>query len=41
MFVGGKKAFLQQRATIDKILEYINAAIMIEPRGIFITLWPI
>ena len=31
----GKKAFLQQRPTIDKILEYINAAIMIEPRGIF------
>lgn len=31
----GKKAFVQQRSTIDKILEYINAAIMIEPRGIF------
>lgn len=31
----GKKAFLQQRATIDKILEYINAAIMIEPKGIY------
>lgn len=31
----GKKAFLHQRPTIDKILEYINAAIMIEPRGIF------
>lgn len=31
----GKKAFLQQRSTIDKILEYINAAITIEPRGIF------
>ncbi len=31
----GKKAFLQQRPTIDKIMEYINAAIMIEPRGIY------
>lgn len=32
----GKKAFLQQRTTIDKILEYINAAIMIEPtKGIY------
>lgn len=33
--LGGKKAFLSQRPTIDKILEYINAAIMIEPRGIY------
>lgn len=31
----GKKAFLHQRPTIDKILEYTNAAIMIEPRGIY------
>ena len=31
----GKKAFLHQRATIDKILEYINAALMIEPKGIY------
>ena len=31
----GKKAFLHQRPTIDKILEYINAALMIEPRGIY------
>ncbi len=31
----GKKAFLQNRPTIDKIEEYINAAIMIEPRGIY------
>lgn len=31
----GKKAFLQQRPTIDKIIEYINAALMIEPRGIY------
>ena len=33
--LGGKKAFVQQRSTIDKIIEYINAAIMIEPRGIY------
>lgn len=31
----GKKAYLHQRPTIDKILEYIDAAIMIEPRGIY------
>ncbi|MDL2232372.1 tetratricopeptide repeat protein [Ruminococcaceae bacterium OttesenSCG-928-L11] len=31
----GKKAFLHQRTTIDKILEYINAALMIEPKGIY------
>jgi tetratricopeptide (TPR) repeat protein len=31
----GKKAFVQQRPTIDKIIEYINAATMIEPRGIY------
>ena len=31
----GKKAFLQQRPTIDKISEYINAAITIEPKGIY------
>lgn len=31
----GKKAFVQQRPIIDKILEYINAAIMIESRGIY------
>lgn len=31
----GKKAFLQLRPTIDKILEYVNAAIMIEPKGIY------
>ena len=31
----GKKAFLQQRPTIDRILEYINAALMIEPKGIY------
>ena len=31
----GKKAFLAQRADINKIEEYINAANMIEPRGIY------
>jgi len=33
--LGGKKAFLVQRQEIDKIEEYINAAMMIEPKGIF------
>lgn len=31
----GKKAFLHQRPVIDKIIEYLNAAVMIEPRGIY------
>ncbi len=31
----GKKAFLHQRPTINKILEYLDAAIMIEPKGIY------
>ncbi|MDR1681815.1 MAG: hypothetical protein LBS25_00280, partial [Candidatus Symbiothrix sp.] len=31
----GQKAFVAQRADIDKILEYLNAAIMIEPKGIY------
>ena len=31
----GKKAFLHARPEIDKILELINAALMIEPRGIY------
>ena len=31
----GKKPFLQQRSTINKIIEYINAALMIEPKGIY------
>lgn len=31
----GRKAFLCQRAEIDKAEEYLNAAIMIEPRGIY------
>jgi len=34
--LGGKKAFLAQRPTIDKIEEDINSALMLEPsRGIF------
>ena len=31
----GKKAFLQSRPVVDKIIEYIDAAIMIEPKGIY------
>lgn len=31
----GQKAFLAQRQTIDRIEEYINAATMIEPRGVY------
>jgi tetratricopeptide (TPR) repeat protein len=31
----GQKAFMAQRADIDKIVEYVNAALMIEPRGIY------
>lgn len=31
----GKKAFLASRETIDKVLKYLNAAIMLEPRGIY------
>ena len=37
--LGGKKAFLAQRPAIDKIEEYINAALAIEPRGIFYYFW--
>jgi len=33
--LSGKKAFLVQRQIIDKIEEYINAALAIEPRGIY------
>jgi len=33
--LGGKKAFLMQRPEIDKIEKYINAALAIEPRGIY------
>ena len=35
----GKKAFLAPRTVIDKIEEYIQAAIMIEPRGIYYYFW--
>lgn len=35
----GKKAFLTKRETIDHIEEYINAAIMIEPKGIYHYFW--
>jgi hypothetical protein len=31
----GKKAFVTQRADIDKAIEYLNAALMVEPRGIY------
>ena len=33
--LNGKKAFLNPRSNIDKALEYINAALMIEPKGIY------
>ena len=33
--LGGKKAFLAQRPEIDKIEEYLSAALAIEPRGIY------
>lgn len=35
----GKKAFLTPRGDIDKIEEYINAANMIEPKGIYYYFW--
>jgi len=35
----GQKAFLQQRPTIDRIEEHINAALMIEPRGVYYYFW--
>lgn len=35
----GNKAFLSKRPTIDKIEEYINAALMIEPKGIYYFFW--
>lgn len=31
----GQKAFYQQKATIDKAIEFLNAATMIEPKGIY------
>lgn len=33
--LNGKKAFMAQRDNINKCIEYINAANMIEPRGIY------
>lgn len=33
--LGGKKPFLHSRPEIDKILEYVNAALMLEERGIY------
>lgn len=33
--LGGKKAFLSQRALIDHAIEFIEAANMIEPKGIY------
>jgi tetratricopeptide (TPR) repeat protein len=33
--LGGKKAFLTQRPVIDQIEQYINAAVALEPRGIY------
>lgn len=35
----GKKAFLAQRAEINKAEEFLNAALMIEPKGIYYYLW--
>jgi tetratricopeptide (TPR) repeat protein len=35
----GKKAFMTPRTVIDKIEEYINAALMIEPRGVYYYFW--
>lgn len=37
--LSGQKAFLATRQKIDKIEELINAATMIEPRGIFYVFW--
>ena len=31
----GKKPFLHQRPVINRVLEYVNAAILLEPRGVF------
>lgn len=36
--LGGKKPFLQPRPVIDKALQYIEAAIMTEPRGLYYVL---
>ena len=35
----GKKAYLSQRSQINKAEEYLNAAITIEPKGIYYYMW--
>lgn len=35
----GQKAFLTTKASIDKIEEYIKAAILLEPKGIYYYFW--
>lgn len=35
----GKRAFLATRSTIDRAEEYLQAAIMIEPKGIYYYFW--
>jgi len=37
--LNGKKAFLSTKSTIDKVEEYIQAALAIEPKGIYYYLW--
>ncbi|MBO5420462.1 MAG: zinc ribbon domain-containing protein [Clostridia bacterium] len=37
--LGGKRAFLSQKSAINKAEEYLNAAVMIEPKGIYYYLW--
>lgn len=37
--LNGKKAFLAKRIDIDKIEEYIQAALAIEPKGIYYYFW--
>ena len=37
--LNGKKAFLAQRPEIDRIEKHLNAAIMIEPKGIYYYFW--
>ena len=34
-FLKGTKAFTQTRETIDKVLQYLDAAISIEPKGMY------
>lgn len=37
--LNGKKAFLAKRSAIDKAEEYINAALAVEPKGIYYYFW--